>query len=485
MNIQEIRNQLENYQKGGRTIDPNQSSETFGNMIKNNLSYFFGTNNSNLKSSPYKPSTTTDPKARYNTYDRLREDVMNDLISEKLSKNIKYQQERLAQERKGYKPANYDGKSFDSYYNYLKNTGVKYATQGSSINLGKYKTDAGEDSNGRYISIYDKFDWDMLENLGFDGNKFEIYDRIYEKDWNDYLNKKQSGGKINKNVYYPNIDSKISDITKQKFLDVLNFENEYINSPKFRERVDKAGYEVDDYKNDIRKKLRNISFKIDNNPNTNLNGAYYNYDTNTMAVNSNLNNRDFIPHELGHVFNNLNLNDFIMNRNRLIPNNYLSTLKTSEKLKDFNYYAGEGHELEPAETSADVHAVRYELANWDQKEKSYDGRYSNFTEDAFKHLIDIAVKNPDSASRRLLDKVGYKLSPTELKTVKQSPNNDKEELELDKKQEELYKKRDEKTKQYIFDIMNRIVMNEKSDSNIQQAQKGGRIESIRSQLNKL
>ena len=153
------------------------------------MSYFFGTDNSDLIKSPYKPTNSKDPKSTYNTYQYLKEDVLKDVINDKVANNIKYQQDRLAKEKQGYKPAYYDGKSFDSYYNYLKNTGLKMATQGSSVNLGKYKTDIGQDSKGRYISVYDKFDWDMFENLGFDGNKFEIYDRIYENEWNDYTKK--------------------------------------------------------------------------------------------------------------------------------------------------------------------------------------------------------------------------------------------------------------------------------------------------------
>jgi hypothetical protein len=46
--------------------------------------------------------------------------------------------------------------------------------------MGNYTWTKGEDKKGHYIAYYDKWDLDIpIEEYGFIGKPFEIYDRIY------------------------------------------------------------------------------------------------------------------------------------------------------------------------------------------------------------------------------------------------------------------------------------------------------------------
>lgn len=184
-------------QRGG--IKRGKSSENIEEMLSNNISYFTGLTNSSQWNSPYKPTISKDKNIQYKTYQYLREDVLKDLIESNHDKVVNSAQDNWKKQKPNYNPVYYDGSSFGSYYNMKKATGNKINPQGSSINLGKYKTDVGEDDRGRYISVSDTFDYNSLKGLGFKGNPSEIYDRIYEDEWNEYLkqmNKYQKGGTL-------------------------------------------------------------------------------------------------------------------------------------------------------------------------------------------------------------------------------------------------------------------------------------------------
>lgn len=161
------------------------TSETGGNMARNVLKYFTGANfNKGItQESPYKPTTSVDPNSTYYTWPYLRNDVMKDITGDTYVSNVKSQQDNFAKQRKDYTPQYIKDKTFDEYYNYLSTSPKHVTPSGSSINLGHFQITPGKDKSGRYISIYDKYDWNLLEGLGMKGNSWETYDRIYENEW--------------------------------------------------------------------------------------------------------------------------------------------------------------------------------------------------------------------------------------------------------------------------------------------------------------
>lgn len=141
-----------------------RTASTVSNLWQNVSSYFTGKEPSYPRSQ-YRPTNSSDNNAVYYTIPELRYDVARNISHIPLTK------EPLT--------------SFDAVYNTHKG-GIP--RQMDSVNLGNYKVDTGKDDRGRYISFYDKYDWNMLEQLGFGGRPFEIYDRIYEDEWPVYIN---------------------------------------------------------------------------------------------------------------------------------------------------------------------------------------------------------------------------------------------------------------------------------------------------------
>ena len=77
-------------------------------------------------------------------------------------------------------------KNFNDLYNRLSNKTYRKGRQlriTDNSHLGKYTIGIGKDNNGRYVSYYDKFDWAPNEKLEI-FFPYEIYNRIYEKDFN-------------------------------------------------------------------------------------------------------------------------------------------------------------------------------------------------------------------------------------------------------------------------------------------------------------
>ena len=300
---------------------------------------------------------------------------------------------------------------------------------------------------------------------------------------NQILIKYQKGGII----YYPDIEKGVLPSDKNAFLTALNFENKYITSPKFKERVEKAGYNFQDYMSNMKGILKNISLTVDDSK-INASGAYYRPDTNEVGIStklipSMLKKSDVFSHEIGHSFSNENLKKFIDDRNILVPTDPIERKKMEEKLKDQNYYNGDGHEQEDREMVADVHSARYELYKYgiDNKSKNiYDGRYSNFTNSAYNDMLKIAEDNPFSASARLLNKVGSRKFDKEWDKVTsdvKTINSDAEQERYDETLNKIDEKAKKLNKQYIFEIMNRIVQSDNTND-IKYAQEGGIIKII-------
>lgn len=197
------KNKQTNFQKGGVYDDKDSNpektyqsgtSETLTNLGKNMASYFIGAKHSNLSESTYKPSKSSNKNSKYYTYEYLKNDVKKDLTGDTYINNVNTQQDNFKKQKPDYIPTYIKDKTFDSYYNYLSNSPKSSTVSGSSINLGHYKVSPGKDNKGKYISIYDKYDWNLFEELGLKGNSWEIYDRMYESDWGEIKDKEEQKG---------------------------------------------------------------------------------------------------------------------------------------------------------------------------------------------------------------------------------------------------------------------------------------------------
>jgi len=180
--INDFETSLPKYEEGGEIEKP-QTSETFSNLAQNLGTYFLNTPHTGRIKATYSPTVSINKNAEYYTYPNLKNDVLKDLKSDITVENINTQQNNFKMQKEEYAPQYIKNKTFEEYYNYLNNSPKSGRLQGSSINLGKYKVSAGKDEKGRYISIYDKYDWNLLEQLGVKGNSWEIYDRIYENEF--------------------------------------------------------------------------------------------------------------------------------------------------------------------------------------------------------------------------------------------------------------------------------------------------------------
>lgn len=131
---------------------------TIGDFFRNNTQYFLGIKTMNK--SKYKPSVLKDPKSEYYTYPNIKSDALGVLkrINEK-SKTPKY--------------------AWDEFLKIANDGSRKYL---NGISLGHFKTSVGEDKKGKYISIYDTFNWDAIP-----ANSYELYDRIYEDDFRSIM----------------------------------------------------------------------------------------------------------------------------------------------------------------------------------------------------------------------------------------------------------------------------------------------------------
>jgi len=190
--------------------------------------------------------------------------------------------------------------------------------------------------------------------------------------------------------------------------DVVNWTKDYVNSPKYKERITKSGY--DDPDKQVLKRLQNLEnvnfidkFKSQGtvfNPNNNTvetnypaDIEYYNIHKNLYPTKPELNS--IIAHELGHSETNrrnsgsslLNKYDTQQLKNRLLPSAYDDQeVFINNTLK----HDASHHNVIPEENKADLNSFRYDLRN------QYDAGKQDFTEDYLKN-------SPDSfAKERLL-----------------------------------------------------------------------------------
>lgn len=300
----------------------------------------------------------------------------------------------------------------------------------------------------------------------------------------NYKNIKQELNRLAVKYQKGGYTSAIDKTAKERFTSALNFEKEYLQGKKIKERLLKLGLDPNTEINTLNTLLNGVTLNVDNSS-TNRTGAYYSPDDNIIAYSQNdprSTSSQAMNHEAGHIFNDVNENnsDMIDARNGFVDPSLSGILM--HKLKSaFNeeYRNTYGHEAMWEEMVADVHGARQEL-----KKSGYDGRYSNFTNQAYNDMRKYAEKKPDSASARLFFKVGapetsrYRVLKAQYDQI--NPNEiPKEDKEFIKDYEQNKKKYDDIQKRYIFDIMNKVVSNDQSDKTIDFAKLGGLINLLR------
>lgn len=143
--------------------------------------------------SNYKPSKSSE-NINYYTFNNQDDKFVQNLI------DYAYSKSKTSLDGTG---ANYD-------------IGVKGLVPDQEKNvMGNYKMSTGKDDRGTYVSFYDKWD---LSPADF-GKPFEIYDRIYTKDYGD--------GK-QKRMYYTDKELSELDVNKKNF-DTLSLQKELVN----------------------------------------------------------------------------------------------------------------------------------------------------------------------------------------------------------------------------------------------------------------
>jgi len=273
-------------------------------------------------------------------------------------------------------------------------------------------------------------------------------------------------------------------MAKERFNSAVNWEKEYLKGKKIKERILKLGLDPEAELERIGDRVNNVTLNVDNSD-SNMNGAYYSDRDNSINYNQN-DSRSMgsyaMNHESGHMFDRSNIrnSDMIDDRNGFVDPSFTGGLwqKIKSALSS-EYNAREGHEANWGEMVADVHAARQEL-----KKSGYDGRFSNFTNQAYNDMRRYADKKPDSASGRLFMKVGapetsrYNILKMQYNQI--NPNEiPKEDKDFIKNYEQNKKKYDDIQKRYMFDIMNKVVSNEEPNRNIDFVKLGGLIKLLK------
>ena len=162
--------------------------------------------NNTFRVSKYKPSKSEE-NVEYYTFNNQDDRFIQNLV------DYAYSKSKTAIDGKG--------EGFD--------IGVKGTVADQEKNvMGNYKMSTGKDSRGSYVSFYDLWD---LAPVDF-GKPFEIYDRIYVKDY---------GGGKQKRMYYSDKELSQLDINKKNF-DTLALQKELNNRGiKFEKSVNEDG----------------------------------------------------------------------------------------------------------------------------------------------------------------------------------------------------------------------------------------------------
>jgi hypothetical protein len=177
----------------------------------------------------------------------------------------------------------------------------------------------------------------------------------------------------------------------------IDWTKQYVNSPKYKERITNAGYDNPDKQIDRRlQNLENVNILDTNNPQGTVykpfrntietsypaDVEYYNIHKNLYPTKPELNS--IIAHELGHSETNrqgsntslLNKRDREELKNRLVPESYddLEVFINGYMKHDKSH-----HNIIPEENKADLNSFRYDLRN------QYDAGNQDFTEEHLKN----------------------------------------------------------------------------------------------------
>lgn len=183
----------------GREMKVGETANTWTNMFGNVGQYMFGIEDEDIQDSPYRPTSGANLKDMYYTRPGMREDVYNDLTSDRVKKDYNHNG-TFGDIYKALK-SNGEDREHNADKAFPKNkAGYKgqynkgHGSFKGEFNLGRYRTDAGKDKRGRYISFSDTYDWNGLKT----DNSIPFYDRIYENEWEDYSSKVLSKKEQNK-----------------------------------------------------------------------------------------------------------------------------------------------------------------------------------------------------------------------------------------------------------------------------------------------
>lgn len=362
-------------------------------------------------------------------------------------------------------------------------------------------------------------------DVRIDGDAHELFnnldDSVTKHDALDVLNKAWSVIPIAGGIGYEALNSEdetpkyqnggVTDreiqVLKNTAKDNVNqskqFELEYLNSPKFKERAIKAGY---DY-NTLKKQLyKNISTQKTNfyNDNGKTNGAFFNPSDNSLNFGISKNedfedglinvNGDTVAHEIGHQFSNgKNLDmtkqrDLLEKSNFLLPKDFIGKVKRGYEIAtNPDYYQEDGHETFNSETIADIHSARKELFD----KTGIDLRYSNMTDEAFNIMLKDAFKRKENSFERIFSKIGKdknkeilndyffkSTDPNEIDQIYKKYNTDEKIQKLKKDAEKAMRD----NKDVIMNLMNRVVDNKDNNEDLFYAQEGGSLNNIRNTL---
>lgn len=290
------------------------------------------------------------------------------------------------------------------------------------------------------------------------------------------LKKKQTGGTIATNTQLNTlpqyISSNNSDLKNPSFTNtdlsklynpdeaVRNWYIDYINSPKYKERLRKSGYiDVNNVIKDRRDRIKNTSIlpEVENNlTDENPEGSYYNSNNNKLVLIDNqakdlsTSRDDVLAHELSHVnnssvttrfdpnhnviqtpsYNSLSNGEerYIGSRNKKVGIGMVEVAEDNAKKYDqtlSNILSNVNHDYSPYENKSDIDAFRYIL----HKEGIYDAGKSDFTPELLqKAKANKNIKNTFNSQRLfenfsdknlidIMNKVAYN-KPNILSTAK-------------------------------------------------------------------
>lgn len=145
------------------------TASSFSKWLGSTMFYLFNKPSKDIIESKYKPTLSKESNTTYYTIKGLDEDVVKNILG-----GSDYGKKDVLGQDLYYK-------NFDDVFSRLKNNRAERNTDNSQ--LGAYTIGTGVDDKGnRYISYYDKFDW-APTGVKDIFHPFEIYNRIYEKDF--------------------------------------------------------------------------------------------------------------------------------------------------------------------------------------------------------------------------------------------------------------------------------------------------------------